>query len=135
MRDSSQRSHTERPGRRRTRSAGLAGASPLVQSGDGASSAWAPLPEPPRHANQAWVRQVNRALVLACIEADGPISRVRIAERTALSRTTISAITTALLREGVIREEERLPSTRRGGRRAVPLRAAPHNGDLDTGSR
>lgn len=96
---------------------------PSAPAGDDASAAWSSLSAPPSHANQRWMRRVNRALVLACIQREGPISRVRIAERTTLSRATVSAITTALLREGVIREEERLPSTSRGGRRAVPLRA------------
>ncbi|HEX5570398.1 MAG TPA: winged helix-turn-helix domain-containing protein [Ktedonobacterales bacterium] len=94
-----------------------------ARAGDDASAAWSPLPDLPGHVNQRWVRRINRALVLACIQRDGPISRVRIAERTTLSRATVSAIITVLLREGVICEEERLPSTSRGGRRAVPLRA------------
>lgn len=122
MGDASQRSHADPP--RRAQSAGPAATeAPSAPAGDDAPTAWPPLPDLPGHANQRWVRRVNRALVLACIQRDGPISRVRIAERTALSRATVSAITTGLLREGVIREEERLPSTSRGGRRAVPLRA------------
>lgn len=105
------------------RSTGPAGAASSAPAGSDANATRSPLPDLPVHANQRWMRRVNRALVLACIQRDGPISRVRIAERTALSRATVSAITTALLREGIIREEERLPSTSRGGRRAVPLRA------------
>lgn len=73
------------------------------------------------HVDQRWLRQMNRAVVLACVRDYGPIARVTIAERTALSRATVSAITQALLEEGVLREGERLPSTARGGRRAVLL--------------
>lgn len=73
------------------------------------------------HVDQRWLRQMNRAVVLACVRKHGPIARVMIAERTALSRATVSAITQALLQEGVLREGERLPSTARGGRRAVLL--------------
>lgn len=78
-------------------------------------------PQPLRHVDQRWLRRNNRALVLACIREHGPISRVRIAQRTELSRTTVSAIARALLQEGVIREGARSSSTRRGGRRAILL--------------
>lgn len=87
---------------------------------------WAtPPPQPLGHVDQHWLRRVNRALVLACIHEDGPISRVRIAQRTELSRTTVSAITRALLQEGVIREGARASSTKRGGRRAILLHVSP----------
>lgn len=79
------------------------------------------LATPTSHVDQRWLRQMNRAVVLACVRDHGPIARVTIAERTALSRATVSAITQALLQEGVLREGERLPSTARGGRRAVLL--------------
>jgi hypothetical protein len=75
------------------------------------------------HVDQRWLRHINRALVLACLHEHGPISRVEIAARTALSRTTVSAITNALLREGVVREGERMPAAAQGGRRAVLLHA------------
>ncbi|HKV84170.1 MAG TPA: winged helix-turn-helix transcriptional regulator [Ktedonobacterales bacterium] len=80
-------------------------------------------PQPLRHVDQRWLRRNNRALVLACIREHGPISRVRIAQRTELSRTTVSAIARALLQEGVIREGARSCSTKRGGRRAILLHA------------
>lgn len=82
------------------------------------------LAAPLSHVDQRWLRRMNRALVLACVREHGPIARVTIAERTALSRATVSAITQALLEEGVLREGERLPSTARGGRRAVLLHDA-----------
>lgn len=83
----------------------------------------APFAMPVCHVDQRWLRQMNRAVVLACVREHGPIARVTIAERTALSRATVSAITQALLLEGALREGERLPSTARGGRRAVLLHA------------
>ncbi|MGH2485408.1 MAG: winged helix-turn-helix transcriptional regulator [Ktedonobacterales bacterium] len=89
---------------------------PLVEN-DWASA----TPQPLRHVDQRWLRHVNRALVLACIREHGPISRVRIAQRTELSRTTVSAIARALLQEGIIREGARSSSTKRGGRRASLL--------------
>jgi len=101
--------------------------------GDGSAAAvgdatpgWPSLLGGVRHVDQTWMHRVNSALVLACIREHGPISRVKIAERTALSRATVTAITRALLREGVIREGERAPSSARGGRRAVLLHAVAH---------
>lgn len=84
---------------------------------------WPPLVEPGRHVDQRWVRRVNRALVLACIRAHGPVSRGELAARTALSRTTVGAITRGLLREGAIREGGRVPPSERGGRPGMLLHA------------
>lgn len=108
--------------------------SPSQAQADGDQSAeWSLLLGPVQHVNQQWMRQVNRSLVLACVWEHGPITRVQLAERTALSRATVSAIISALLQEGVIREGERLPSTARGGRRAVLLYAVTHRaGSPDT---
>ena len=87
---------------------------------------WAPQLGELRHVDHRWLRSINRALVLACIRDRGPISRVKIATYTALSRTTVSAIASALLREGVIHEDGRAPSTVRGGRPATLLHTTPH---------
>jgi hypothetical protein len=89
---------------------------------------WSRLLGPVHHVDQRWLRQVNRALVLACVRKHGPVSRVKIAEHTALSRTTVSAIINALLGEGIVREGEHVPSTTRGGRRAVLLHAMMYVG-------
>jgi hypothetical protein len=75
------------------------------------------------HVDQHWMRQINRALVLACVRERGPIPRVLIARHTGLSRTAVSAITDVLLREGLLREQGYLPASVRGGRRARLLRA------------
>jgi predicted NBD/HSP70 family sugar kinase len=54
--------------------------------------------------NMERVRQENRALILNCIEAKGPVSRTDIAEMTGLTAASVSQITTALLDEGVLTE-------------------------------
>ncbi len=82
-----------------------------------------------RHVDQRWLRRMNCAFVLTCVREHGPISRVKIAEMTALSRATVTMITTELLQEGAIQEGERLPSTARGGRRAILLYASARRGD------
>jgi DNA-binding MarR family transcriptional regulator len=82
-------------------------------------------PGPLRRVDQRWLRHINRALVLAALREHGPISRVGLAARTGLSRTTVGVIAAALLDEGLIREGERLPATGRGGRRAVLLHVVP----------
>ncbi|MGH2515807.1 MAG: MarR family transcriptional regulator [Ktedonobacterales bacterium] len=80
----------------------------------------------PQHLDQRWLHRTNRALVLTYIREYGPITRVKLAEMTALSRATVSTITSELLKEGAIQEGERLPSTARGGRRAILLHMITH---------
>ncbi len=81
------------------------------------------LPGAVRGADLAWLRQINRTAVLICIRDHGPLARARIAELTGLSRTTISTIVAALLREGAVREGEQLPAMAQRGRRAILLQA------------
>lgn len=83
-----------------------------------------------RHVDQRWLHRMNCTFVLTCVREHGPITRVKIAEMTSLSRATVTLITAELLQEGVIQEGERLPSTARGGRRAVLLYACAHRGDV-----
>ena len=123
MCDPPTRSHADLPTWRQSPPDSTAEAAPPARADDGQASGWSLVLEPVHHVDQRWLRQANRALVLACVREYGPISRVKIAERTALSRATVSAITSVLLQEGVIREGERLPATTRGGRRAVLLYA------------
>src|SRR5471030_3217133 len=52
------------------------------------------------------IRAINRFHVLDTIRRFEPISRAEIGERSQLSRTTVSAIITALLDEGVIYYDE-----------------------------
>lgn len=53
-------------------------------------------------ADPELMRAINRYHVIDVIRRDGPIARVDIAERTELSRATVSAITGALIESGLI---------------------------------
>jgi predicted NBD/HSP70 family sugar kinase len=53
-------------------------------------------------ADPELMRAINRFLVMDAIRRSGSISRVEISERTELSPTTVSAITAALLEDGLI---------------------------------
>ena len=65
------------------------------------------------------VREFNRALVLNYIREHGPLARVAIAQRTGLSRTTVSSIMDVLLEDGLVREGETVNAAPAGGRRAI----------------
>ena len=67
------------------------------------------------------LRAANRACILAALERDGPLSRIALARRLGLSRTTVSHIVAALLAEGRVREDGALPASEAGGRRATLL--------------
>jgi hypothetical protein len=75
-----------------------------------------------RGFRQADMRAVNRACVLEELAQGGSLSRIALAHRLQLSRTTISHIVAELLSEGSIREDGVLPATESGGRRATLLR-------------
>jgi len=70
-------------------------------------------------ADHRLVRELNRLLVLNCVRERGPLARVKVAQHTGLSRTTVSSIIDALLQEGFVREGERLNAAPAGGRRAM----------------
>jgi DNA-binding MarR family transcriptional regulator len=53
-------------------------------------------------ADPELMRAINRFHVLDTIRRFGPIARVEIGERTVLSPTTVSAITAALIEDGLI---------------------------------
>ncbi len=72
-------------------------------------------------ADHHLIREFNRLLVLNCIREHGPIARVKIAQRTGLSRTAVSSIVDALFQEGFVREGELLHAAPLGGRRAIPV--------------
>lgn len=63
------------------------------------------------------IREANRALVLNSIRLDGPQSRVAVARRTGLSRTTVSSIVESLLKDGLAREGDTQSAAPSGGRR------------------
>ncbi|HVU69774.1 MAG TPA: ROK family transcriptional regulator, partial [Ktedonobacteraceae bacterium] len=65
------------------------------------------------------IREFNRRLVLNYVREHGPVSRVMIAQRLGLSRTTVSSIMDTLLQEGFVREGHFLDAAPRGGRRAI----------------
>lgn len=65
------------------------------------------------------IREFNRLLVLNYVRNYGPVSRVMLAQRLGLSRTTVSSIMDALLQEGFVREGHFLDAAPRGGRRAI----------------
>src|SRR5260370_36717820 len=65
------------------------------------------------------IRGFNRLLVLNYVRDHGPITRVMLAKRLGLSRTTVSSIMDALLQERLVREGHFLEAPSRGGRRAI----------------
>ncbi|MFC0410126.1 ROK family transcriptional regulator [Roseomonas elaeocarpi] len=60
-------------------------------------------------ADPEFMRAINRYHVIDAIRRAGPIARVGITERTELSPATVSAITAALIEEGLV-QVQRLPS-------------------------
>ena len=78
-------------------------------------------------ADPELMRAINRFLVLDTIRRCGPIARVEIGERTELSPTTVSAITAALLDDGLItiRHEGDIRSQSLRGRPRVMLALNP----------
>ena len=77
------------------------------------------LPVGQRGADGSMMRELNRFLVLNCVREQGPLARVSIAHRTGLSRTTVSSIIDALIKEGFVREGSLLDASPTGGRRAI----------------
>ena len=69
-------------------------------------------------ADPLLMREINKYHVLETIRCYGQISRVEISERTLLSGTTVSAITAALMDEGLIEAIHLQPSTE--GQRGRP---------------
>jgi predicted NBD/HSP70 family sugar kinase len=77
------------------------------------------------------LRHLNRARVLDALRRRGGASRVEIVRDTGLSRTTVSSLVSALLREGIVverREEESALSDRSRGRPAIRLTLNPSAG-------
>ena len=65
------------------------------------------------------MREANRSLILNYLREHGPLARVSISRRTGLSRTTVSSIVDALIKEGLVREGSTQNAARSGGRRAI----------------
>src|SRR5260370_12779837 len=83
-----------------------------------------------RGAGLRTMRQMNRLLVLNCMREEGPLARVKIADRPGLSRTTVGSIIDSLLHEGLAREGSLLlaPPPRRRRAMLVHFNAAARNG-------
>ncbi|WP_214893963.1 ROK family transcriptional regulator [Exiguobacterium sp. H66] len=73
--------------------------------------------ETPR--NSKWMRSYNRALVLRLIRMHQPISRVELAQRTNLTKPTVSNIVSELIADGLVTERELGVSN--GGRKPIML--------------
>ncbi|MGA1804809.1 ROK family protein [Rhizobium sp. HT1-10] len=78
-------------------------------------------------ADPELMRAINRFSILDTIRRAGPLARVEISERTQLSTTTVSAITAALLDDGLIlaRHEGDLRNAAARGRPRVALELNP----------
>ncbi len=74
-----------------------------------------------RGADPRAMREANLALVLNVIRGHGPLTRVALATRTGLSRTTVSSLINSLLAEGLVREGDSLRAAPGGGRRPILL--------------
>ena len=72
------------------------------------------------------IRDVNVALVLDTIRRQGPVSRIEVARRTGLSKSTVTGVVERLIRAGLVREVG--TGTSAGGRRPILL-------DLDPSAR
>ncbi len=67
-----------------------------------AAGAGSPLQTEMKSADPEMMRAINRLSVLDTIRRRGPIARIEISESTELSPTTVSAITAALIDDGLI---------------------------------
>jgi predicted NBD/HSP70 family sugar kinase len=67
------------------------------------------------------MRELNRLLILNGVRATGPITRVAVAHRTGLSRTTVSSIVEELLADNLLFEGQTVEAAPTGGRRATLL--------------
>jgi glucokinase-like ROK family protein len=68
-------------------------------------------------ADQAWVRRMNRAIILEVFRTHVTLSRARLASETGLNPSTVSSIVGELIQENLIRETDLIQaSTGRPGR-------------------
>jgi glucokinase-like ROK family protein len=71
----------------------------------------------PNTADQAWVRRMNRAIILEVFRTHITLSRARLATETGLNPSTVSSIIGELIQENLIRETDLIQSsTGRPGR-------------------
>lgn len=67
------------------------------------------------------MREMNRLLILNSVRVPGSITRVAVARRTGLSRTTVSSIVDELLADNLLFEGKTVDAAPTGGRRATLL--------------
>ena len=91
---------------------------PQPPSGQSASGAF---PAPRHGVGLADIRAANRSCILATLAQEGPLSRIALARRVGLSRTTVGSIVADLLRERRLSEVGVSPAAASGGRRAALL--------------
>ena len=78
-------------------------------------------PATTKGADLRLMRELNRLLILNCVRVAGPITRVAVAHRTELSRTTVSSIVDELLADSLLFEGQTVDAAPTGGRRATLL--------------
>ncbi|HUK66073.1 MAG TPA: ROK family transcriptional regulator [Anaeromyxobacteraceae bacterium] len=70
--------------------------------------------------DQSLLKHLNRMAVIRLVKAEPGLSRVELAQRTGLTKTTVGLLVLELIREGWLRQIEPLASPR-AGRRPTPL--------------
>ncbi len=76
--------------------------------------------------NRDLIRSINRSILLNVIKSQGEISRAALAQKTGLSPATVTAITSKLIKEGLVFEKATGDST--GGRPPIMLALNPRGG-------
>ncbi len=76
-------------------------------------------------ASAPTMKLVNRAAVLSAIRESGPLPRTEIADRTGLTKATVTNLVSELIHEGLVVEEAPARST--GGRRPIPVTLNPRS--------
>ena len=72
-----------------------------------------------RKVDNRGMREINRAIVLDIIRHSEQISRAELANRSALTKPTVSAIVDDLMKDGTVREVGFAETASNGGRPAV----------------
>ena len=84
-----------------------------------------PMTRPPITGDQRFVKSINRNVLLRLLLDEPGQSRAALAERSGLTKSTVSLLTKELLDEGWL-DEDRVAVTGSLGRRPTPLRIVGH---------
>ncbi|MDK2896727.1 MAG: hypothetical protein PWP04_847 [Candidatus Atribacteria bacterium] len=76
--------------------------------------------------NQKLIRKINRSEIIELIKKDGPLSRVELTRRTGLSLPSISRIVNQLIKEQLVLERGKGPSS--GGKKPILLEINANRG-------